>query len=117
MDIVIGGITRINADILEERQLERDRGNQPMSEPMEICISGRMVEAMLTWRGAATSGAGFHGRFCGGDSQSAPTSAATASVKLSVDSWPPRSRVRTPWRSRSSVAFLTAWPTAISPSW
>ncbi len=40
------------------------------------------------------------------------TSAATAAVKLSVDSWPPRSRVRTPWRSRSSVAFLTAWPQA-----
>ncbi len=45
------------------------------------------------------------------------TSAATASVKLSVDSEPPRSRVRIPWRSRSSVAFLTAWPALISPSW
>jgi len=45
------------------------------------------------------------------------TSAATASVNVSVDSWPPRSRVRTPCRSRSSVAFLTAWPTATSPSW
>src|SRR5262249_5876491 len=45
------------------------------------------------------------------------TSAATAAVKLSVDSEPPRSRVRVPWRKRSSVAFLTAWATLISPIW
>jgi len=45
------------------------------------------------------------------------TSAATAAVKESVDSWPPRSRVRMPWRSRSSVAFLTDWPALISPIW
>jgi hypothetical protein len=34
------------------------------------------------------------------------TSAATASVKLFVDSLPPRSRVRTPSRNRSRVAVF-----------
>ena len=45
------------------------------------------------------------------------TSSATAAVKESVDSVPPRSLVRTPPRRRSRVAVFTAWPRAISPIW
>ena len=41
----------------------------------------------------------------------------SSKMKLSVVAWPPRSRVRTPSRRRSSVEFLTSRPRSISPTW